>query len=175
MVSIAILVIILSPLPFVFCKLSLTGKVGVVPLSQNLVYRYCHGIWEIETAQLIAHRYPYTALWIVVEKLLGKSLVLPSENKVWIVGVFRFTVDVKSLCGEVEEVTALVFLEEVREAVVIGDVQLVPVVQTCTFQVLVADLEAQRTYKVQSCSRNGAGSGDISRILRYLGFNQDDI
>ena len=86
-----------------------------------------------------------------------------------------FTIILIPLCSEVEEMTALVFLEEFREAVVIGDVQLVPVVQTCTFQVLVADLEAQRTDEVQSCSRNGAGSGDISRILRYLRFYKDDI
>ena len=105
----------------------------------------------------------------------GKSLVLTSENKVSIVRVLYIAVDMKSLCGEVVEVPVPVFFKKVAETVIVGDIQLVPVVKTCTFEVLVTYLKAQRTDKMKSRTRNSAGTGDIPCILRYLGFNENNV
>lgn len=65
--------------------------------------------------------------------------------------------------------------EKVLQAVVIGNIKLVPVVQTCPLQIFVRYLKAERSYKVQPCARYRAGAGDISRILRYLRLNKYNI
>ena len=110
-----------------------------------------------------------------MEELLGEPLVLASEDEVAVVGVFLLAVDFPPLSREIEEFTVGIAGEEVRETVIVGYIELVPVVKTCALELLVCDLEAERSDKVQSCARNGAGAGNVPRILRYLRFYKDDV
>lgn len=144
-------------------------------MPEHLVYRYCYGIREIKAAQFIAHGDTQTAFGIIMEQLFWKSLVLTSEYEVGVIRKFRVAVDLLSLGSEVEKATVLVFYEKIAEAVIVGYIELVPVVQTGAFELFVADLEAEGTDKMQPCARNSAGTGDVPGILRYLWFYKDDI
>ena len=93
-----------------------------------------------------------------MEQLFRKTLVLSAENQVGVVGVGGITVDRSSFCSKVEEVSVMIFIEEIFKTVVIGYVELIPVIESRTLEVLVADFEAERSDEMQPCSRNSTGS-----------------
>ena len=55
------------------------------------------------------------------------------------------------------------------EAIVIGDVELIPIIEACALECAVGYLKSRRSYYVQSGAGNGTGARYVAGILRYLG------
>lgn len=108
------------------------------------------------------------------KELLGKSRVLASEHDIAAVGVSHVGVAVLRLCGE-EIALSVRFGEKILKAVVVGYIQIMPVVQSGALELLVCGREPHRLYYMKPRSRNGARPRDISRILRYLRFGENYI
>ena len=54
-------------------------------------------------------------------------------------------------------------------------IQLIPVIKTGAFYVLLRQLKSQRLYKMQYGSRRDTGPADVPRVGRYLRFVKDYI
>ena len=89
--------------------MSVVQKLRKVPLAQHFIDRDRNRIREIETSQLVSHGDPHAAFGIIMQKFLGKSLILAPENKVSIVGILCLTMDVLSLGREIKEFPVLIF------------------------------------------------------------------
>lgn len=88
--------------------------------------------------------------------------------------VFYVAVSIYRFCGVVKKLSRI-FIEKIRQALVIAYIQEMPVVETRVLKLFVVYWKAHGLDKVKPCSRNGAGAGDISRILRYLRLDKNNI
>jgi len=156
-------------------ELPFTGKIRVIPLPEDFVYRNCNGIGKIKTSQLVPHGDTEAFVGIVMQKCFRQPLILTTEDKVGIVRKRSVTVNGAAFCCKKEKISVRIFTEKITEIIVIGDVQLVPVVQSGTLEMLVGHLKTKRPYQMQPCARNSAGPGDIACILRYLRFNKNYV
>ena len=70
-----------------------------------------------------------------MQKLLRQTLIFPAKEDIAVVFIFNVAVNVFSLCGEIVVLGVILsgLLEKILQAVVICDIQLVPVVKTGTF------------------------------------------
>ena len=110
-----------------------------------------------------------------MEKLLRQSLVLTSEHEEAVIGINGIAVNSSAFGRKIEEFTIPVLLKKLIKAVVISYVEFVPVVKTGTLQMLVCYLETERSDEVKLCTGNGAGTGNVPRVLRYLRFYEDNV
>ena len=55
------------------------------------------------------------------------------------------------------------------------DIKILPVIKTGALQVLVRYLKTERLDQMERCSRRGARSRYVSRVLRYLRFVKYDV
>jgi hypothetical protein len=67
------------------------------------------------------------------------------------------------------------FAEEFVQTVIVVEIQLVPVIKSRAFQVLVLNGKAQRAYQVERGSGCRTGTGYVSRILRNFRFMKNNI
>ena len=50
-----------------------------------------------------------------------------------------------------------------------------PVIKAGTFELFVVNMKAHRFNKVEPCTGCGAGSGNVSGVLRNLRFNENNV
>jgi len=55
-----------------------------------------------------------------------------------------------------------------------GEIGVLPVVQSCSLQIAIADLKAQRLYQMQWRAGGGTGAGNIACIGGNLRIDQGD-
>ena len=113
-------------------------------------------------------------LLVTEKQLFGKSRVLAPEHDIAPVGIFHVGVAVLRL-GREEKALPVSFREKVLKAVVVAYIQIMPIVQPRAFELLIGRLEAHGLDDVQPSSRDCARARDISRVLRYLRFAENDI
>jgi hypothetical protein len=61
-------------------------------------------------------------------------------------------------------------LVKIHKSVVIGNIELMPIIKPCALELPIVDLKAKRTYEMKRGPRGRAGARDIARILRNLGL-----
>lgn len=150
-------------------------KCGVVPLSEHLIAADGDGVREVQRARLVNHRNPHTAVGIFHQHMLGDSARFLAEDDIRAVGVADVRVLMSRLGGEKEVFAALCLFKEIVDRVVVGDIDKIPVVKPRSFEITVGNLKAEGTHQMQSCSRGGAGTGDIAGILRNFRLEKYDI
>ena len=74
---------------------------------------------------------------VCFEQFLGQAFCFLAENEVAVVWIFNIRVCLLGFGGEIIKCSALVFLKKFLGAVVKCDVELVPIVKTCSFHLLV--------------------------------------
>ena len=79
------------------------------------------------------------------------------------------------LSRKVVKAAVSVLFKKIIQIIIVRDIQQMPVIQSCSFQVLIRGSEAHRPHNMQPCTRRGAGSGYISRILRYFRLYENNI
>lgn len=109
------------------------------------------------------------------DELFGQSARLPAEHQKDRGGVGDLGIGEGRLGGEIVDLGARVLRGEVREVFVVGDVQLMPVVQARALQLAVVDGKAERFDEMKRRAGCGAGARDVAGILWDLGFEQDDF
>lgn len=148
---------------------------GVIPLAEHLVATDGDGVRKVERARFIDHRDADAAVGVAHEHMLGDTACFFAENDVRAVGVAYVAVLAARLGGKEEVFAALGLCEKVVDAVIVGDVDEIPVVEPGTFEVAVGDLEAEGSHKVEPCARSGTGARDIAGVLRDLRLEQHDV
>lgn len=58
---------------------------------------------------------------------------------------------------------------------VLDQVKIVPVVQACAPEMSLIKREAQRMHENQSAAGGAAGAADVSGVLRYFRFDEDNV
>ena len=82
-------------------------------------------------------------------------------------------VAVRALCGEKKVLSALCFFKKIVKTFVKSDIQQVPVVQPCAFELAVVDLESQRFHQMKRRACRRAGTCDVARVLRDFRLDED--
>lgn len=150
-------------------------KGGVIPLAEHLVATDSDGVCEVERSRLVDHRDADTAVRIAHEHMLGDTARFFAENDVGAVGVAYFAVLVTRLGGKEEVFAARGLCEKVVDAVIVGDVDEIPVVEPRSLEVAIGDLEAEGSHKVEPCARSGTGARDVAGVLRDLRLEEHDV
>lgn len=148
---------------------------GVIPLAEHLVTADGDGVREVERARFIDHRDADAAVGVAHEHMLGDTARFLAEDDVGAVGVAYVAVLVTRLGGKEEVFAARGLCEEIVDAVIVGDVDEIPVIEPGTFEVAVGDLKAEGSHKVEPCARSGTGARDIAGVLRDLRLEQHDV
>ena len=100
--------------------------------------------------------------------------VLAPEHQISPVRVLYIGVALGRLGGKVV-VGAVVAGKKVRKAVVIGDVQIVPVVQPGMLEFFVVNGKAHGPHQMQTAGSTGAGACHVAGVLGDAGLYQNDI
>ncbi len=124
---------------------------------------------------MLAHGDAQGVVGMGKEHLLGQSRALFAEHDVDLLGIADVGILIFSLGGEIIDGGIGVLSVKILQTVVVGDIQLVPVIQPCAFQLFVVYGEAHGADEMQRSPRGGAGAGDVARILRNFGLMQYDI
>ena len=149
-------------------------QLGEIPLTEDFISGNRDAVGEIETSERGHHRNSHAGIFVLEQKLLGKSRVLAPENYVAVVGIAHVGVTILRL-GCKEETFSVCSSEEVVKAVVIRDIQKMPVIQPRALELFVRRRKTHRFYDVERRARNSAGSRNISRILGNVRFGEDNI
>ena len=83
--------------------------------------------------------------------------------------------DAPGLGGKVKKAPVPVFFKKIVKIFIIGNVQQMPVIKPCAFQLFVVNVKAHRLNKVEPCARCGAGARNVSGVLGNLRLNKDNI
>ena len=156
-------------------ELAFYQQLGVIPLAEHLVAADSDGVREVEGARFIDHRDADAAVGIAHQHVLGDAARFLAENDIGAVRVAYVAVLVTRFGGKEEVFTALGLCEEIVDAVIVGDVDEVPVIESRAFEVAVGDLEAEGSHEVESSARSGTGARDIAGVLRDLRLEQHDV
>ena len=160
------------PCVVVVATIFLTQAVEL-PLAENFVYGNGDRVGEIQGAQGVPHGNADAGFLIFVQNLLGNPRGLLAEHDKHTVGVgIDLGVGSRRLGGEIVDFSLGfgVLCEKVGVVVVVGDVQLVPIVQPRPFELAVVDGKAHGTNDVECRAHGGAGARDVARVLRNLGL-----
>ena len=109
------------------------------------------------------------------QQLLRQPLGLFAEHQKGAVWVLHIAVGDLRLGGEVKEFCLGVLFKEFLLAVVVGNVQLVPVIQPGALDLLVRNGKAHGPYQVQPCAGGSAGAGDIAGVLGNFRFDERNV
>jgi len=144
-------------------------------LAQDL--KDCHGnrVGKIQAAQSGAHRNAYRLVRMLQKQLLGQSRTLLAEHDIDLVGVLHIGIAVLCLGGEIIDLCIGMLAVEIRQTVVIGNIQLVPVVQSRALQLLVVHGKAHWADQMQRGTGGGAGAGNVAGVLWDLRLMQYDM
>ena len=107
-----------------------------------------------------------------MQKVLGKSAALLAKKQVDLIGIANVCVAIFCLGGKAEKVGIGMLLKEVLHAVVVGNIQLMPVVQSRALEFFVVNGEAKRTDQMKRRARCGAGARNISIVNKPVLFGQ---
>lgn len=146
-----------------------------ISLAHSLVNGYCNGVGKIERAAALFHGHTQRTFKMLFEHILGQALCLLAENKERALRIRNFRIYVACFFGKEPHLLVFVLFKELRQVFVIMYLKLVPIIKSRAFHLFVVYLKAQRLYKVQCRPRNRTSARNISRVLRYLGFNQNYI
>ena len=148
---------------------------GVIPLAEHLVAADGDRVREVQGTCLVDHRDADTAVRVAHEHMLGDAARFLAEDDVRAVGVAYFAVLVTRLGGKEEVFAARGLCEKVVDAVIVGDVDEIPVVEPGTFEVAIGDLEAEGSHQMEPCASSGTGARDVAGVLRDLRLEQHDV
>ena len=81
----------------------------------------------------------------------------------------------KNIGCEEKQLVAAVPLQKLAQALVVCNIQLMPVVQSGAFELAVVNGKAHGLHQVQGRTGAGAGAGDVPRVLRNLRFDQNNV
>ena len=119
--------------PFVVVELPFFQESVVVRLSERLVQRDGDGVTQIEGTRLGEHGNAQTGPLVLHQQLLGQPLRLLAEHEKIPVAKLHVAVTVPPLGREIEESAVGIFGFKFVKAVVIGDLDEVPVIQSRAF------------------------------------------
>lgn len=123
-------------LPVIFTQLPFAQQGGIPPLAQHFVHPDGNRIRQVQAAGVGNHRDAHTGLGMLVQEGFWETGSFLSEKQVAGVGIGTLGMDMGSFCGKECDAgwdSFWVFGKKVRQAVVVGDVEQVPVIQTSTF------------------------------------------
>lgn len=146
-----------------------------IALPQDLIDRDCDRVGEVQRAQTLPHGEPYATVGVGVEEVLGQTLCLLPEEQENGGGVADVGIKIFRFGGEAIEIRLGVLGKKVLQTIVIGDVEVVPIVQTRALELAVVNLKAERTDEVERRARGGTGARDVARVLRDFGLMKYDI
>ena len=104
------------------------------------------------------------------QQRLWQSGVLPPKDEVRLVRIGNFRIDAARLGGEEPAAGAGIAGGKILPVLIIGDVEIVPVIKTGPLELGVIDRKAHRFNQMEPGAGRGAGAGDIPRVLRNPGF-----
>ena len=162
-------------IPVELCQFSRGPQTFKVALAENLVDCDCNGIGEIERSKTVSHGDPHASLGILMQKVLGKSATLFSEEQVYLIGVANVGVAVFCLGGKTEKIGIRMLFKKIIHAIVIGDVQLMPIVKSCTLELFIVDGKAERSDQMERGAGGSAGARDVSRVLGDFGLVKNNV
>ena len=110
-----------------------------------------------------------------MEELLGQSLCFLAEHNVNGVGVFNFGIKVRCFCAKIINLSFGVFGIKIVKTVVIGDVELMPIVQPCALELAVVNCKSEWANEVQGRTRRRAGARNVARVLRNFGLVEYNV
>ena len=139
-------------------------QLGEIPLAQHLKGANGHGVCQVQAAEAPQHGDAHARLWVLEQELLRQPGGFLPEEQVAAVGVGDVRVAALGLGGEKEK-AALVFFEKFGKAFIGGKREIGPVVQPGVAQLFVFQLKAHGPHQVQGRAGDGAGAGDIPRVL----------
>ena len=112
-----------------------------IPLPQHLVHAHRHAVGKVQAAAGVPHGHADAVLLIFRKQRFRQTGVLAPEHQISPVRVLYIGVALGRLGGKVV-VGAVVAGKKVRKAIVIGDVQIVPVVQPGMLELFVVNGKA---------------------------------
>ena len=122
-------------------------------LPQHLIRRNRDRIGKIETAQRFAHRDPHAAFRMCFQQRIIESGVLSAEKEECLLGIGDIRIERTGFCGEIEIRILLrcrrMLRKEVIEIVIMENIELIPVIESCAFELCIVDAEAQRMNQMQ--------------------------
>ena len=150
------------------------GEHGEIPLAQHFKGADGYGIRQIQAAESVQHGDAHTLVGMVKQEFFRQTGGFFSEEEVARVGIGNVGITVLCLCGEKEKIP-LVFLEKLGEAIVCGKCQIGPIIQAGMTKFFIFQFKAHGAHKVEGSAGNGAGTGNVSRVLRDFWFNQNNV
>ena len=151
------------------------GAAAVAALPPRLVHRHGDGVRQIQRADLPHHGQAHGGIVPGGKERFGQALGLLPEYQKIALAVTYVAVYLGGLGGKEEKPPLGIEGEQLFDAVVIGDIDILPVIQPRALQILIRHFEPQRADEVQTAARGRAGAGDVARVLRDLRFNQYDV
>ena len=144
------------------------------PLTENFIGRRADCIGKIETAQTRLHREAKTAVGILQKKFFRQSCRFFAEKQ--IAGIGKVTVGIDGApFGSKEEILTRITGKEIVKIFILGDIEILPVIETRTLEFFVINGKAHRFHDMKPRSRGGAGAGNVAGILRDLRLDQNKI
>ena len=102
----------------------------------------------------------------------NRFLAEDEENSLWVVNV---CVRYFGMGGEEIHRLIAMYRHEVLKGIIVGDVEFIPIIKSCTPQSAIGNLKACRLNNMQSSAGNGTCARDVTCILRYLRVVKYDI
>lgn len=154
-------------------------QIGIVQLSHAFIDRDRRRIGEVQAPAVLVHRDPEAVIEMCLKDIVRNSRALLAEDEID-VSVIRNAREINGgmrllAVSRHEEETTLVLRLEFFKALIIIVVGPRDMVGRCPLELFVVDIKPERTYQMKAASRRDARPHDISRILRYLRLEKDDV
>lgn len=156
-------------------EFALPQRARIAALAPRLVNRHRDRICKIEGTDLTRHRQPHAFAVMLFQKRFRKPLRLLAEHKKIPFPVRDVAVRVFCFCRKKPKTPVGKTGKDILDAVIIRNVDKMPVIQSRPFQIFVRNLESERADEMQSASRRRASAHDIAGVLRDLRLYQNDI
>ena len=145
-------------------------------MTQSFKQNYIGRVCQVKGAQsgVGAHRYSDCSIFMLCYKVSRKSCCLLPEDKHILVTVLRLRIYSASLggCQKQSSVPMPILFHEGGKAFVNLQLHIGPVIKTGSFKALIIYFKSQRLNQMEHRVCCCTGSGDVSRVGRYFGFNE---
>ena len=148
---------------------------GKIVLAEHFVHGDCHGVGQIQTAQVFPHGDAHTGVQMFPEEAFRQSGGLLAEHDVHRQRIGNFRVSPGSFCCKIVHSRPRIADKEIVQIFVIGDVQQMPVVKTCTLELSVVDGKAHGLDDMKGRTGSRTGSGDVAGVRGNLRFVENNI
>ena len=101
-----------------------------IPLPQHFIDCHCHSIGQIQAPGFPDHGQTHTVFIIRPEQILRQTGIFPPEKEITVIRIGNVGIDLVRFGGEIVKGPIRILFKEIREAVIITDVQQVPVIQS---------------------------------------------